>query len=266
MKRFTDQVAVVTGAGQGIGQTIARRLCQEGAHVVILEKNKTAGQQLVDQLKQNGFNAHFFETDVTDPHACRLAIKKTISEFQHLHFLINNAGGAFINGNDSHLETLTPEVLQGHMAVNLHGAFYLSQAAIKHMQQHKGGVIINIGSVNGRAGMGHPAYSAAKAGMLALTRQIAVEYGKDNIRSILIAPGTVCTPNWEERIKRRPDVFDRLKAYYPLKRVAKPEEIASVVAFMCSNEASFITGTEIVVDGGLTAGSEQIANEITIDD
>ena len=131
------------------------------------------------------------------------------------------------------------------------------------MIERRSGVIVNIASVNGLAYMGNEAYSAGKAAMLNLTQSIAVRYGHSGVRCVAVAPGSIATPAWQERVEKEPDVFDRLVKWYPLRRIGTPEDVASAVLFLASDEASWITGTVLRVDGGLLAGSEIFTNEFS---
>ena len=129
------------------------------------------------------------------------------------------------------------------------------------------GVIVNIGSVNGLIALGNPAYSAAKAGLLNFTKALAVEYGPKGIRANMVSPGTVATeaPSWQERRRRDPAIFDKLARWYPVGRVGRPEDIAAAVAFLAADEASFVNGANLVVDGGLTAGMAPMIEELTLE-
>ena len=132
------------------------------------------------------------------------------------------------------------------------------------MKEHCLGVITNVGSVNGNFVYGHPGYSVAKKALVSLTQSIAIEYGKYGIRSNIVIPGTMKTSAWSERLKLKPNLFEHLKDWYPLGRVAELHEVASAICFLSSDEASFITGTSLVVDGGLTAGSASFRSEIEV--
>jgi NAD(P)-dependent dehydrogenase (short-subunit alcohol dehydrogenase family) len=140
------------------------------------------------------------------------------------------------------------------------------EAVRGHMMAGSGGAIVNIGSVNGLSALGHPAYSAAKAGLENYTKALATEFGHHNIRANLVCPGTVRTPAWEARVRKNPQVFERLRKWYPLGRVAEPIDVARAVAFLASDAAGFINGTTLVVDGGLTAGNSVLASELTLED
>jgi NAD(P)-dependent dehydrogenase (short-subunit alcohol dehydrogenase family) len=135
-------------------------------------------------------------------------------------------------------------------------------AALRHLTARRRGAIVNIGSVNGLMAFGEYPYSAAKAGLISLTQNAAVEFGPSGVRVNAICPGTVRTPIWKERVAKAPDIFERLSKWYPLGRVAEPEEIAAAALFLASDEASFITGTTLVVDGGLTAGMGRMSREL----
>ncbi len=130
------------------------------------------------------------------------------------------------------------------------------------MLTRRRGAIVNVASVNGLSGLGEEGYSAAKAGMISLTQNMAVKYGDRGVRVNVVCPGTVRTPIWRERVERNPDIFDRLATWYPLGRVGEPEDIANAVLFLASDEAAWITGTTLVVDGGLLAGSTRMSREL----
>jgi meso-butanediol dehydrogenase / (S,S)-butanediol dehydrogenase / diacetyl reductase len=146
--------------------------------------------------------------------------------------------------------------------VVLKSVFVCSRAVLPRMLDQRRGVIVNISSVNALTGLGEEAYSAAKAGVVSLTQNIAVRYGQQGVRANVICPGTIRTPIWRERLKNTPDVFERLAHWYPLGRVGEPEDIAGAALFLASDEAAFITGAVLTIDGGLTAGMQRMAREL----
>jgi NAD(P)-dependent dehydrogenase (short-subunit alcohol dehydrogenase family) len=150
--------------------------------------------------------------------------------------------------------------------VNLNGAYNCCYEVLPAMQARRAGAIVNIGSVNGLSALGDAAYSAGKAGLISLTRAIALEYGRYGIRANIVCPGTVRTPIWDERISRNPDVLARLQRWYPLGRIVEPMEVMRAVAFLASEAASAITGVVLPVDCGLTAGNIVMARELTLED
>jgi NAD(P)-dependent dehydrogenase (short-subunit alcohol dehydrogenase family) len=266
MNKLKNKVAIITGGANGLGASIVEKICHENGIAIIIDIDKKNGGNLATKLKKKKKQAYFMYGDITHENSIKKIINVIIKKFSSLDILINNAGGAYIAGNDSSFNTLSTKTWRGSINANLHGAYNCISSVIPIMQAQKSGVIININSVNGKFAYGHPGYSAAKAALLSLTRTIAVEYGKYGIRCNSIIPGTIRTKNWTERLKETPNLFERLKEWYPLGRIAEPEEITSVVSFLCSDEASFITGTEIVVDGGLTAGSYKFSQEIILKD
>ena len=149
------------------------------------------------------------------------------------------------------------------VSINLNGPYYCSRAVIPYMKDQGSGAIVHIGSVNGTFALGHPAYSAAKSGLISFSRAIAVELGKYGLRSNVVSPGTVRTIAWDERIKKNPKVLETIKKFYPVQHIIDQEDIAAAVCFLASEEARSVTGTELLVDGGLSAGSSTLAQELT---
>jgi NAD(P)-dependent dehydrogenase (short-subunit alcohol dehydrogenase family) len=148
------------------------------------------------------------------------------------------------------------------IAVSLTGSYLMSQAVLPAMRARGGGVIVNVASVNGIGFYGNEAYSAAKAGLLSLTRSLAVGYGKDGIRCNAVVPGTIATPIWQQRVDRDPQILQRLRRWYPLGRVGTPEDVAAAITFLAGPEASWITGVALPVDGGLLAGNGPMTDDI----
>ncbi len=187
-------------------------------------------------------------------------VAQALSAFGGLDVLVNNA--YFLVA--STLEGNTPENWNSEFDVTLKGAFLSSRAALPYFVAQKRGAIVNIGSVNGMMYFGNPAYCAAKAALLSLTRSMAVEYGPKGVRTNMVSPGTIHTdaPSWTERQKRDPKVFEKLARWYPVGRVGRPADIAAAIAYLAADEASFVNGTNLVVDGGLTAGMPLMADEL----
>ncbi|MGH6916069.1 MAG: SDR family oxidoreductase, partial [Geminicoccales bacterium] len=176
---------------------------------------------------------------------------------------VNNAALAH-KGN---LEETTPADWDLEIGVTLKGAFLVTRAVLPAMIEQGRGAIVSIGSVNGLLALGNPAYSAAKAGLINLTKALAVEYGPRGIRANMVSPGTVRTqsPSWRTRLAKDPQVFEKLARWYPVGRVGEPEDIAAAVAFLASDEAAFVNGANLVVDGGLTAGIGPMIEELTLE-
>jgi len=164
------------------------------------------------------------------------------------------------------LERTTPEGFRDDIDANLNGAYNCAYAVLPSMKARRAGAIVNIGSVNGLSALGDAAYSAAKAGMISLTRALALEFGRYNIRANIVCPGTVRTPLWNDRTRRNPEVLRQLERWYPLGRIVEPVEVARAVAFLASDAASAITGAVLPVDCGLSAGNIVMARELTIED
>jgi NAD(P)-dependent dehydrogenase (short-subunit alcohol dehydrogenase family) len=254
--KLKDKVAVVTGAGLGIGKGVAQVFAREGAKVVVINRSTKNGEETVFEIKAEGGEAIFAKCDVADEKQVKAAIAQTIDSYGRLDILVNNAG---IGIYKSVLDT-TSEEWDKCLAVNLKGVFLCSKYSIPHMQKIGKGAIINMSSVHAHAtANGVAPYCASKGGITALTRNMAIDYGP-TIRVNSIAPGWVWTPLIENLFEEYPDPQEMVKKVSErqvMKRMGTPEDIGQAAAFLASDEASFITGTELFVDGGLTAVLEE---------
>ncbi|MGY4748957.1 SDR family oxidoreductase [Pannonibacter sp. Q-1] len=249
---MTRKVAVVTGAAGDIGRAIAKRLADSHDVVVLLDLDSAALDRAIVEL---GSDPRFLPLtcDVTDETSLAETAAR-IAGHGLVHTLVNNAGAAravSLGDTDS-------EIWRKDNALNLEAPFLCFRAFEAALKASRG-ALVNISSVNGMAVFGHPAYSAAKAGLIHLTRLIAVEYGKFGIRANAVAPGTVRTQAWEARAAANPQVFEEAKRWYALQRIATAEDIANAVFFLASDQAAAITGVCLPVDCGLTAGQAELA-------
>lgn len=263
MTRFADQTVLVTGALGGIGGAIVDHFARAGAALVLSDRDAAALEARVAELAASGIKAAAAAADLRDPAGTRAAIEAAVAGTGPVGIVVNNAGG----GDRGSLATTTAESWAADVELNLNGAYHVTAAVIDGMKARRRGAIVNISSVNALQALGHPAYSAAKAGLISYTRALAVEYGPFGIRANVICPGTVRTPIWQARVDKKPEIFESLRKWYPLQRVAEPADIAKAVAFLASDEqAGFITGAVLPVDGGLTAGNRVMAGELTLED
>jgi meso-butanediol dehydrogenase/(S,S)-butanediol dehydrogenase/diacetyl reductase len=259
--RVSGRTALVTGGGSGIGRVIAHRFASEGAQVVVADIVAERAEEVADEIASAGGKAIATESDVSV--AADVAAMRTRAEeaFDRVDILVNNAA---IDGGDD-LVAIDETTWDRDITVCLKSVFLCSKELLPGMIERRRGVIVNIASVNGLAYFANEGYSAAKAGMISLTRSIAVRYGRHGIRCVAIAPGTIRTPIWQEKVDKEAEVFERLTRWYPLRRVGEPEDVASTALFLASDEASWITGTVVTVDGGLLAGNERMARELLAD-
>jgi NAD(P)-dependent dehydrogenase (short-subunit alcohol dehydrogenase family) len=243
VRRFEAKVALVTAAAQGIGAAVARRLADEGASVVVTDLQEEKAREVADSI---GPQAVALRVDVTNRDDVDAAVATAVERFGRLDVLVNNAGGCIVR---SVPEDTTAEEFHRQLDLTLVGASRCIQAALPQLVQHRGNVV-TISSVNGLAAFGNIEYSAAKAGQIAMTVNYAARYGPLGVRFNVVAPGTIRTPNWDDHL----DTLERFGTMYPLGRVGEPEDIAAAVAFLGSDDAAWITGLTLPVEGGVLTG------------
>ena len=256
--RFQSRVVIITGSGSGLGRVLAHSFAGEGAAVVVADVVDQRATTVADEISEAGGSSLAQITDVTNAAGVEAMVGAARETFGSVDILVNNAAKA----TDADFLEVSEETWDEDVAIALKGSFLCSQAVLGDMTENRSGVIINISSVNAFAYFGNEAYSAAKAGIVNLTRSLAVRYGPFGVRVNAIAPGTLRTPAWEERRQKDPDVFDRVAKWYPLGRIGEPEDVAGAALFLASDEAAWISGAVLPVDGGLTAGNMEMAREI----
>ena len=252
--RLDGKAGVVTGTSKGLGREILRLATAEGARVVALARNAETGQEAVDESMSAGGEAVFVKGDVRREDDVMAAIERCRSEYGALDFIVNNAG---ILG-ESRLHETTNELWDDLVATHLTGTFWGCKHAIAAMRETgRGGSIVNIGSILSFTGDGYlAAYTAMKSGVLGLTKAIAIDYALDGIRCNCVCPGDMETPMIEQYFDGTEDATAaraEMEAAYPGKRIAHPREVATAVIYLLSDDSSFVNGTPILVDGGLTA-------------
>jgi NAD(P)-dependent dehydrogenase (short-subunit alcohol dehydrogenase family) len=261
--RHDKTVAIVTGAGQGIGKALAIQLAREGAAVGVVDIDEKGARATTQLLIDNGAKAHFVHGDITDFAAVEAAFGEIAQQLGAVTLLVNNA--AFSDAGS--LETISLDGWHREIDVNLNGTYHCVRAIVPAMKAQGGGAIVNIASVNALRYFGNPSYSAAKAGIISLTMAVASEYGPAGIRCNAVCPGSVRTDNitWTIRQQKDPDVFKKLARWYPVGRVAEPTDIAEAVSFLGAPEAAYISGAVLNVDGGLTAGMNVMIDDFILE-
>jgi NAD(P)-dependent dehydrogenase (short-subunit alcohol dehydrogenase family) len=250
MARFENKVALVTGAGSGIGEAIAKRLASEGAKVVITDIKLEGAQRVVDEIAAAGGTAAAIEANATKPEDAKKVVDFAKSEFGGLNYAVNNAG---MGGAPHRTADVPVEEWDAVVALNLNGVMYGMREQIPAMlDAPKESAIVNIASIHGTvAAPNNSAYTATKHAVVGLTKNAAVEYGPEGLRINAIGPGYVLTPLLEQNLDQ--GARDAMAAKQSLGRLGTPEEIAAVVAFLLSDDASFMTGSYVIADGGYTA-------------
>ncbi|WP_210587260.1 SDR family NAD(P)-dependent oxidoreductase [Streptomyces sp. GESEQ-35] len=245
--RFQGYGVLITGAARGIGAAVARRLGEEGARVLVTDRDGPEAEKSASGLRELGLSAEALVCDVADRVSVEAAVEHAVGAFGSLDVLVNSAACCTV---DTPLfEDGPDEAWDRDLDITLTGAYRCCRAALPHLAASGRGAIVSIGSVNGAQDFGNHAYSAAKAGLVSLTRTLAGHAAPRGVRVNLVMPGTVRTSAWEGR----DDELDALRPHYPLGRVGEPEDIAAAVAFLASRDAAWITGTTLTVDGGITA-------------
>jgi len=255
MGRFDGRVVVVTGAARGIGFGTASRFAEEGASVAVLDLDESAAAEAAARLPLvDGARAIGVGCNVADAESAEAAVERVVSELGGIHVLVNNAGIT----RDNLLFKMTDDDWDAVIGVHLRGAFLMTRAAQKHFVPQKYGKILNLSSVSALGNRGQANYSAAKMGIQGLTRTLGIELGPFGINANAVAPGFIVTEMTDDtarRLKMEPEELQRLNAEAtPVRRVGQPADIAAAAAFLCSDEASFITGQTLYVDGGRKLG------------
>jgi 3-oxoacyl-[acyl-carrier protein] reductase len=243
--RLVGKTAIITGGSRGIGRTTARRFVDEGASVVLADVNDEQGREAVQALEDAGGSARFVQTDVTDTEQVQALVDAALDAFGAIDVLVNNAGIT----RDATLKKMSEEAFDQVVDVNLKGVFNTTKAVVPHMVENGGGCILNAASIVGRYGnFGQTNYVATKSGVIGMTKTWARELGRDGITVNAVAPGFIETP----MVNTVPDnVLNHLVDRTPLNRLGQPEDVANAYCFLASDDAAFITGAVLSVDGGL---------------
>jgi NAD(P)-dependent dehydrogenase (short-subunit alcohol dehydrogenase family) len=249
MNRLEGRVALITGAASGIGKTTARRLADEGAAVLVTDVQVEAGEATVKELVDSGVKAAFFRHDVTSEEDWDAAVAKAVEEFGGLDILVNNAG----MGDIKPIEETTLAEWERTVAIDQTGVFLGMRAAAAALKQSEHASVINISSIFGTSGgFGvSPAYHAAKGAVRTLTKNVALHWATEGVRVNSIHPGFIATPILEQ--SRNTPIWEGMTSLTPMGRLGRPEDIAAGVAYLASDDAVFVTGLELYIDGGYMA-------------
>jgi len=252
---YSGKTAVITGAGSGIGRAIALRLARDGADVQVLDVDSVAAQQAVQAIQAAGGRAKAWACDVTDADQVEQVIADVVQQASRLDVLVNNAGVASIGS----LTQTNSEEFDRVYQVNVRGVYHCLSSAVPRMVEQNGGVILNLASIASLVGIKDRfAYSMSKGAVLTMTYSVAIDYIDNGIRCNCICPARIHTPFVDGYLKKHhagheAEVFEKLSKYQPIGRMGTPEEVAALVAFLCSDDAAFITGTAYPLDGGVTS-------------
>jgi NAD(P)-dependent dehydrogenase (short-subunit alcohol dehydrogenase family) len=251
MNRVKDKVAVITGSASGIGKASAVLLAEEGAAVAITDISDDAGFRTVEEITASGGTAGYWHMNVTDEQEVEKTFAEIEKKYGKIDILVNNAG---IPGPPKETHELTAEEFDRVININLRGVFFCTKHVIPRMKKAGGGSIVNMSSMLGLIGGEDPAYHASKGGVRLMSKSDATTYGPDNIRVNSVHPGYILTPLFKGIAARSPKGADTFMAEMaesiPLRRLGTPEDIAQCVLFIASDESSYITGTEFILDGG----------------
>ena len=252
IKKFEEKVCIVTGGGQGIGGGIARKFAQQGSKVMIADINESAAKQNKNTIESLGGIAQTVHTDVSKSKDIENMVNATISEWGRIDFLIQNAFGVSDDSTQGSAMEVTEKAWDSGISVLTKALFLGAKFAGKHLIKTKGS-IINISSVHGfLVAPKTLVYEAGKSAVIGMTRQMACDFGPEGVRVNCICPGHIVNENIQEQWNKNPSGLKFFDQQYPLRRTGTPQDIANAVSFLCSEEASFITGHSLVVDGGLT--------------
>lgn len=252
MTDFTNKVSLVTGGASGIGRATALAFAREGAKVLVSDIAENGGQETVRMIREASGDATFVQADVTQWGEVAALIGATINTYQQLDFALNSAGVQGVRARTADY----PEDEWGHVIdVNLNSVWYSMKFELDQMMKQGHGVIINLASVAGVVGFpSHSAYSASKHAVVGLTKSAALEYIRKGIRINAVCPGFTDTPMMQRAMEEEPEYTKRLIERVPARRMGTPEEVAAAILYLCSDQAGFLTGHTLVLDGGITAG------------
>ena len=248
---LTDKIAIVTGGAVGIGGAIARRLAADGAKVLITDIMEEKAAENVARIQGSGGTASAYEVDISQAEQIRPMIERAVELWGGLHILVNNAWGTL--EPDGTALTLTETAFDRALSASQKAVFLSSKYGVPHIQASGGGSIVNISSVHGQlVAPSSLAYEMTKAAIIAMSRQMALDFGPIGVRVNCICPGHIVTERQAERWESNPSLLRFFDQHYPLRHTGVPDDIANAVRFLCSDEAGFITGHTLVVDGGMT--------------
>ena len=256
MNRLKDKVAIVTGSTSGIGIGIARLYAAEGAQVIVCGRRAEKGQAVVDRILAEGGRASYHHMDITDLSSMEKLVADTVETYGKIDILVNNAANVALP--DGRVDELTIDMWDAIFASDLRGTFYMTKCVLPHMQRNGGGSIINIGSMASCGGdLGATAYASAKAGVDMLTKSVAMQYGKDNIRCNCIRPGLIVTPENDAYVAQT--VKDIFLDNIMVNRYGCPEDIGHACVYFGSDESYFCSAQILTVDGGMNSHAPTVA-------